>query len=121
MTALVWIGVALLGGAGAVLRFRLDARVQRRADGEFPFGTTVVNLGGAFCLGLARGLSLTGDSTLLGGTALLGSFTTFSTWMLETERLAEEGDGRLAAVNVAVSVVGGIAAAAAGWAVGAAL
>jgi CrcB protein len=121
VSLLVWIGVAALGGAGALLRFRLDAIVQLRAGGEFPVGTLSVNLLGSFCLGLLTGLSLTGDGLLLAGTALLGSFTTFSTWMLETERLAEDGAGRLAFANLAVSFGGGLAAAGLGWLAGAAL
>ncbi|HVA30767.1 MAG TPA: fluoride efflux transporter CrcB [Gaiellaceae bacterium] len=121
MSALVWICVGLAGGAGALLRFRLDTQVQARVAGELPIGTLVVNLAGSFCLGLLTGLSLTGDTLLLAGTGLLGSFTTFSTWMLETERLGEEGEARLAFANLAVSFGGGLAAAALGWALGAAL
>ena len=121
MSAFVWIGVAALGGAGALLRFRLDAFVQMRSAGEFPLGTLAVNLTGALCLGLLTGLSVTGGGLMLAGTGLLGSFTTFSTWMLETERLAEEGEERLALANIAVSFGGGLAAAALGWVVGAAL
>ena len=116
----MWMGIALLGGGGAVLRFRVDAAVQIRFGGEFPLGTLAVNAAGAFCLGLLTGLSVTGDMLLLAGTAALGSFTTFSTWMLETERLAEEGAERVAAANVAVSVAGGLLAAILGWLVGAA-
>ncbi|HJX47144.1 MAG TPA: fluoride efflux transporter CrcB [Gaiellaceae bacterium] len=121
MSVSVWVGVALLGGVGALLRFRLDALVQMRFAGELPLGTLVVNLAGSFCLGALTGLSVTGDALLLGGTALLGSFTTFSTWMLETERLGEEGQGRLALVNLTVSLGGGLAAALLGWIIGAAL
>jgi CrcB protein len=121
MSALVWIGVALLGGIGALLRFRLDALVQVRVAGEFPLGTFAVNLAGSFCLGVLTGLSVTGDTLLLAGTALLGSFTTFSTWMLETERLGEEGQERLALLNLGCSFGGGLAAALLGWVLGAAL
>jgi fluoride exporter len=121
VSVLVWTGVALLGGLGAVLRFRLDAFVQVRSAGEFPLGTLVVNLVGSFVLGVLTGADVTGDALLLVGTALLGSFTTFSTWMLETERLAEDGEGRLAGANVVLSLAGGFAAALLGWAVGAAL
>jgi CrcB protein len=120
-SVLEWVGVALLGGLGALARFRLDAAVQRRAAGEFPFGTLAVNLVGAFCLGLLTGLSVTGGALLLSGTAALGSFTTFSTWMLETERLAEEGEGRLAAASVAVTLGAGAVAAMLGWLLGAVL
>jgi fluoride exporter len=121
MSVVVWIGVALLGGVGALLRFRLDGFVQSRFAGEFPLGTLVVNLSGSFALGLLTGLSVTGDTLLLVGTATLGSFTTFSTWMLETERLAEEGDGWIGLLNVGGSLAGGLIAAALGWLLGGAL
>ena len=64
---------------------------------------------------------VTGDALLLLGTAALGSFTTFSTLVLETERLAEDGQERLALVNLAVSVAAGLLAAGAGWGIGALL
>ena len=117
----VWVGAALLGGLGALLRFRLDEAVQRRFGDELPLGTLAVNVLGSFCLGLLTGLDVASGTLLLLGTGLLGSFTTFSTWMLETERLAEEGEGRLAAVNVVASLAAGLAAAGAGWALGAVL
>ena len=120
MSAPAWIGVMLLGGAGALLRFRLDALVQLRVPGEFPLGTLVVNLAGSFALGLLTGLAVPGDALLLAATGLLGSFTTFSTWMLETERLGEDGEARLALANLALSFGGGLVAAVAGWLVGAA-
>ena len=62
--ALVWVAAALLGGLGALARFHLDAFVQLPSAGEFPLGTLVVNLLGAFCLGLLTGLSITGDTLL---------------------------------------------------------
>jgi fluoride exporter len=48
---------------------------------------------------------------LIAGTAFVGSYTTFSTWMLETQRLGEERQVRNAAANIVVSIVLGIAAA----------
>jgi CrcB protein len=121
VSVLVWIAVGLLGGLGAILRFRIDALVQLRVAGEFPLGTLVVNVVGSFTLGVLTGAGVGGDALLLGGTAVLGSFTTFSTWMLETERLGEEGDERIALLNVGVSLVAGLGAALFGWAIGAAL
>jgi CrcB protein len=121
VSAAVWIATAALGGAGALLRFGIDAAVQRRSGGELPLGTLAVNLSGSFGLGLLTGLSVTGDALLLAGTATLGSFTTFSTWMLETERLAEEGEGRVALVNVVLPLGAGLAAAILGWLLGEAL
>ena len=121
MTAAVWIGVAVLGGLGAIFRFRLDAGVELRTGGEFPFGTLAVNVAGSFVLGILVGAGTGGNGLLLAGTATIGSFTTFSTWMLETERLAEDGDDRLALLNILVSLAAGLAAALAGWAIGRAL
>ena len=118
---LVWTGVALLGGIGAVLRFELDGFVQGRLDTGFPVGTLVVNGVGSLALGLLTGLGVGGDGLLLAGVAALGSFTTFSTWMLETERLAEDGEYGLGLANIVGSVALGLAAAGIGWAIGAAL
>jgi CrcB protein len=121
VSTLVWIGVAVLGGTGALARFTLDAGVASRVGRDFPFGTLAVNASGAFVLGLLVGISLDRDAYLLAGTAALGSYTTFSTWMFETHRLGEEGASRLLAANILVSGVVGLAAAALGRAIGAAL
>jgi CrcB protein len=114
----LWIGVALLSGAGAVLRFALHTAVQRRTGGAFPSGTLAVNALGSLALGLLHGAGVTGDLLLLAATALLGSFTTFSTWMLETAALGEDGEHGAAFVNLAASVDIGLAAIALGWAAG---
>lgn len=118
---MTWVGVAVLGALGALARFHLDAFVQRRTGGGFPAGTLTVNVTGSLLLGLLTGLSVTSGTMLVLGTGLLGSFTTFSTWMLETERLAEEGASRVALGNIALSLAAGLAAGAAGWAIGAVL
>jgi CrcB protein len=118
-TIAVWAGVVLLGGAGAVLRFLVDRAVARRVAGPFPFGTLTVNLTGAVVLGLLSGMALSHHVALLAGTALIGSYTTFSTWMLETQRLTEERQMWPAVANIVVSVVLGIVAALAGqWIAG---
>lgn len=121
MSALVWVAVVLIGGAGSVLRFLADGVVAGLADRAFPVGTLAVNLSGAAILGLITGLALGHDEALLAGTAAVGSYTTFSTWMLETQRLAEERQHRTAAVNVAASLALGVAAAALGRLLGAQL
>jgi len=111
MIIAVWAGVVLLGGAGAVLRFLIDRAIARRVARPFPFGTLTVNLSGAVLLGLLAGLTLSYHVSLLAGTAFVGSYTTFSTWMLETQRLSEERQVRDAVANVVASIVFGIAAA----------
>jgi CrcB protein len=118
MSAATWAGVALLGGGGAVARFVVDGAGAGRVDYDLPVGTLAVNVSGAFLLGLVAGLALTGDALVLAGTATLGSYTTFSTWMLETQRLVEEGEGRGAGLNIVVSLAAGLLAIALGRAVG---
>lgn len=121
MSVLVWIGVGLLGGVGALGRFVLDGGVSERLGTQLPLGTFAVNVSGSFLLGLLVGATLTADAFLLAATALLGSYTTFSTWMLETHRLGEQGRRSAFAANVGVSLVVGVAAAALGRLLGGAL
>ena len=116
---LIWAAVILIGGAGSVVRFLADGLVASAAGRDFPFGTLTVNVSGAMIPGLLTGLALGHDQALLAGTAAVGSYTTFSTWMFETDRLAEERQFRRAAANVVVSLVLGVAAAALGRLIGA--
>jgi CrcB protein len=119
MSVLVWTAVVLIGGAGSVLRFYVDGIVTSAIGRDFPYGTLAVNLSGAVILGLITGLALGGDAALLAGTAAVGSYTTFSTWILETQRLTEERQYRKAVINIVVSLVLGVAAAEVGRLIGA--
>ena len=121
MSAPVLIGVTLLGGAGAVARFLLDGAVGARAGRGFPWGTLAVNLSGAFLLGVLVGAALSGEGLRLLGTGLLGGYTTFSTWALETHRQAEDGRRRGALLNIGAALVLGLAGAWAGRELGLAL
>lgn len=114
MNVALWAGVLVIGGLGAVSRFMVDRAVSRRAKGSFPFGTLVVNISGAVLLGFLTGLVVSHQVAMLAGTAFLGAYTTFSTWMLETQRLTEERRIWPAAANLILSIVLGLAAAASG-------
>jgi CrcB protein len=118
---LLWAGVGALGGAGAIARFLLDGAVSARAGRSLPFGTFAVNVTGAFALGVLNGASVTGDALLLAGTATLGSYTTFSTWLYETHRLGEDGQDAALALNLLASLACGVGAAALGRLAGGAL
>jgi CrcB protein len=121
MSVWTWIGVALLGGVGANARFLVDALVTARAGGELPVGTLAVNASGSLLLGLVTGVTLGGSALALAGAAALGSYTTFSTWMFETQRLVEDTRFRAGLLNVLVSLAVGIAAVALGRTIGARL
>lgn len=121
MTTLAWLGAFLAGGVGAVLRFVVDRAVASRRGRDFPYGTLVVNLGGSAVLGFLTGLALGDNAALVAGTGAVGAYTTFSTWIFETERLSEERELGSAGMNIIVSIVLGVAAAACGKAIGAAV
>jgi CrcB protein len=114
VSAEAWIGVALLGSIGSIARFLLDKSVSSQISSSFPLGTLAVNASGALVLGLLSGLALSGEALVLAGTATIGSYTTFSTWMFETHRLGEDGQLPGATLNVIVSVIVGLSAAALG-------
>jgi fluoride exporter len=118
VTALLVLGLAGLGGLGAVGRHLLAATASARADTPFPIGTFAVNISGALALGLLSGLGVAGDALLLLGGGLLGSYTTFSTWMFESERLGEAGAPWWMAANLGVSLGAGVLAVALGRALG---
>ena len=121
MSPLVIAGVGVLGGIGAIARLLLDGAVSDRVGGGLPWGTLAVNLSGAFALGVLAGAALSGDALRLAAVGFMGSFTTFSTWALESHRAAEDGRLRSGAANLAVSLVLGVSLAWLGRLVGGAL
>ncbi len=112
------VGVGLIGGLGALSRFAIDGAIAGEVGRGFPYGTLVVNVVGAFVLGILVGAAVGRDAYELAGTGLIGGFTTFSTWMFESHRLGEDGELGLGVVNIAISLVLGIVAAWAGREVG---
>jgi CrcB protein len=123
MTALAWCAFVVAGATGALARYVVDALVQERVARDRPWGTFVINVSGAFVLGLLTGLALYHGlgrtPKVVLGTGFCGAFTTFSTFAFETVRLVEEGELGAAAVNVAGSVVVAALAAALGIALAA--
>lgn len=103
-------GIGLLGGLGAVARYWVHNAIVRADPRDFPLGTFIVNFLGSFLLGVLVGANAGHDLLLLLGTGLLGAFTTFSTWIFETERMAADGARRGAVTNIALSLVAGLLA-----------
>jgi fluoride exporter len=115
-------GLLAAGALGAVLRYLADHLVQQRADSDFPLGILVVNLSGSLALGVLVGSAghhgIPSAWLTVAGTGLLGAYTTFSTFTFDTVHLLERGEWADGALNVAVSLVVGVGAAAAGLALG---
>ncbi|MGY1622487.1 fluoride efflux transporter CrcB [Geodermatophilus sp. SYSU D00965] len=118
--------MAALGGVlGALARWGIGTALPRSPDG-WPWATTLVNLTGCLVLGVLLGVLFARypDHPWLRpflGTGVLGGYTTFSTFAVETVELADVGAWTTAVAYVAVSVLGGVLAAAAGVVLGRAL
>jgi CrcB protein len=108
--------VGLGGAVGSVLRYQLSGWIlHHTVDWRFPAGTFAVNVAGCLVAGLLAGLAerhgwLSADARLLLFTGLLGGFTTFSAFGLETMFLLKRGEPMIAAANVLLSVAAGLAA-----------
>ncbi len=118
---LVLIGVG--GFFGAIARYVVDGAVSDRTGGGFPWGTLTVNLSGSLLLGVL--FALTAERSILPADirgpvliGFIGAYTTFSTLMLESWRLAETGAPLLGFANIVGSSIVGIVAVAAGLAIG---
>jgi CrcB protein len=103
-----WILIATGGAFGSVLRYAAQGWFQRLTNGSFPVGTLAVNVIGCFLLGILAALFagpvLIREEYRVGLTiGVLGGFTTFSTFGLETFTLANAGQFWFAALNVALS------------------
>ena len=110
MSAPLLLGIGLLGGAGAAVRFLVDSAVNRRTRNGFPLGILAVNLSGTLLLGILAGAIGHGDAYRLLATGLLGAYTTFSTWVFDSHRLAAGGRRGAAALNLAGSLALGLLA-----------
>ena len=118
--------VALGGALGAAARYTFGGWVAGRTGDGFPWGTMVVNVSGAFLIGLVLALSL--DRAMIGAdwrlfltTGILGGYTTFSTLSFETVALMEKGSWALATANMLGSAAAGVIAVVVGLALGRAL
>jgi fluoride exporter len=115
---LIVLAVLVAGAVGAVLRYALSRAFPVR-PGHLPGGILIVNVVGSALagglIGLAERAALDGDLRLILVTGFCGGLTTFSTWTVETIELLDGGRWRAAILNVVLTLVLGLAAAAAAY------
>lgn len=120
VTTLLMLGVA--GALGSVARFAFSEWATKRWPGTFPLATLLINVTGAFALGLLMTVggadSALAQERLVLGTGFLGGYTTFSTLSYDTHSLYRSGQTGAAWLNALGSLAIGLAAAALGIAIG---
>jgi len=116
MTPLIFLLASIAGGVGAGLRYLVDIGVMSLTRGRFPWGIVVVNVTGAFALGVVT--ASIPDAALVIGAGLLGGYTTFSTVSVETALLAQRGRRDWAWLNLLGTLVTCVVAAAIGLMLG---
>jgi CrcB protein len=105
-----WIAIAVGGGIGSLARHFLSTAVQSAAGGAFPWGILAVNVLGGLAMGIivelsALKLNIAPDLRAFLVTGVLGGFTTFSAFSLDTALLIERGEWASAAAYAAGSVL----------------
>ena len=125
MSVYLWIAVG--GALGSLLRFALSSAATQAWGQAFPWGTLAVNVLGSFLIGFFAAYVMTGGKVTVRSevwhfvtTGVLGGFTTFSSFSLQTLQLARDGSWGRAGANIALSLVACFAAvwvgfAAMGW------
>ena len=106
----VYLAIALGGAIGAVLRHGINEWMVHLFGRAFPFGTLLVNILGSFIIGLLYGLILTEQLApnpwrIFIGIGILGAFTTFSTFSMDTVLMLQQGAFVKATLNVLANLV----------------
>jgi CrcB protein len=107
-----YILLATGGAIGTILRYSMSGLTYRIVNGVFPWGTIVVNLTGSFAIGLLWGFfeiqNISSNMRNFIFIGILGGFTTFSTYALESLNLFRDGEIKLAMTNLLISNVCGL-------------
>lgn len=109
------VGLAIAGAVGTLFRYGITGFIQGTAHSTYPWGTFTVNAIGCFLFGLiwtltAERMLISSDMRMVVLTGFLGSFTTFSAFLFETDQLIESSQWLLAGTNVVGNVIAGLAA-----------
>lgn len=108
-----WLVATAAGAVGAVFRYLLAGWLQNATRSDFPVGTLVANLTGAFSLGVVAGGGDLESMYVVAAIGVLGGFTTFSTWMIETLRLGPTSVTSV--LNLSTTLIAGVVLAAFGF------
>jgi fluoride exporter len=115
----IWLAVAVAGALGASSRYLIDQAVTARLHGSFPWATVLINVTGSWAAGAVTGLAVHAvvpeDVRLVVAGGFLGAYTTFSTAMVESVRLLEEGATVTSLAALLVPLVLGVGAATAAF------
>ena len=124
--ATIWVAIG--GAIGSVARFWLTEASARWWGPDFPWGTVIANVTGSFLIGLIAALPVLGPRDLLGPmgrqflmVGIMGGYTTFSSFSLQTLTMVQNGHFGKAAANVAGSVALCLIAVSAGYALAASI
>ena len=100
------------GAIGTILRYSMSGLACRMVNSVFPWGTIVVNLTGSFAIGLLWGFfeiqNISSNMRNFIFIGILGGFTTFSTYALESLNLFRDGEIKLAMTNMLISNICGL-------------
>ncbi len=106
------LSLSLGGIIGTLSRYYLAGIIYKFTSSSFPWGTLLINLLGSFLIGLSWGITenyiLSTETKLFIFIGILGSFTTFSTFSLESFHLLRDGEYLLTIFNILISTLGGI-------------
>jgi CrcB protein len=110
MSSLIYIAIG--GAAGALLRYTVSGITYKYFDGLLPWGTLAVNMIGCFAIGflwqIFEVVSTSPNTRAFIFIGILGAFTTFSTFGLESFNLLREGEVKYAVINILASNILGL-------------